>query len=175
MSTGGSDWVEIHVMEVATKKVFPDHPLKWLKASGVSWQGDGFYYSRYPQPEKGRELSFKNEFQAVYFHKVGTSQADKTCSFYEDRQNPQRFQNVGTTEDERFAILNISERGKGKRGNAVFFKDLSAGDKTFSPIVAEIGDDSFGIIDNVGDKFLVRTDKNAPNGHVSCTGQSEGP
>ena len=58
MSTGGSDWVEIHVMEVATRKVLPDH-LKWLKASGVSWQGDGFYYSRYPQPEKGRELSFK--------------------------------------------------------------------------------------------------------------------
>lgn len=163
-STGGSDWVEIHVMEVATKKVFPDH-LKWIKASGVSWQGDGFYYSRYPEPEKGRELSFKNEFQTVYFHKVGTSQADDVL-VYEDRQNPQRFQNVGTTEDERFAILTISERGKGKRGNAVFFKDISKGDKTFTPIVGEIGDDSFGIIDNVGDKFLVRTDKNAPNGRV---------
>ena len=163
-SRGGSDWVELHVMEVATKKLLPDH-LKWMKASGVSWQGDGFYYSRYPEPEKGRELSFKNEFQTVYFHKVGTSQADDVL-VYEDRQNPQRFQNVGTTEDERFAILNISERGKGKRGNAVFYKDLSAGDKTFSPIVGEIGDNNFGIIDNVGDKFLVRTDKNAPNGRV---------
>jgi prolyl oligopeptidase len=164
MSTGGSDWVEIHVMEVATKKVLPDH-LTWLKASGVSWQGDGFYYSRYPEPEKGRELSSKNEFQTVYFHKVGTSQGDDTL-VYEDREHPQRFQNVGTTEDERFAILNISERGKGKKGNAVFYKDLSAGEKAFSPIVAQIGDDSFGIIDNVGDKFLMRTDKNAPNGRV---------
>jgi len=164
MSTGGSDWVEIQVMEVATRQVLPDH-LKWMKNSGVSWFGDGFFYSRYPEPEKGRELSFKNEYQTVYFHKVGTSQGDDTL-VYEDRENPQRFQGVGTTEDERFAILNISERGKGKRGNAIFYKDLSAGDKNFSPIVAEIGNDSFGVIDNVGDKFLVRTDRNAPNGRV---------
>lgn len=163
-SQGGSDWVDIHVMEVATRKVLADE-LKWLKASGVSWQGDGFYYSRYPAPEKGRELTTKNEFQTVYFHKIGTSQSNDQL-IYEDKQNPQRFQGVSTTEDERFAILNISERGKGKRGNSVFYKDLSRGETSFSPIVAEIGDDSFGIIDNVGDKFLMRTDKNAPNGRV---------
>ena len=163
-SQGGSDWVDIHVMEVATRKDLGDE-LKWLKASGVSWQGDGFYYSRYPEPEKGRELTTKNEFQTVYFHKVGTPQSADTL-IYEDKEHPQRFQNVGTTEDERFAILNVSERGKGKRGNALFYKDLSKGETTFSPIIAEIGDDSFGVIDNVGDKFLIRTDKGAPNGKV---------
>ncbi|HKP82126.1 MAG TPA: prolyl oligopeptidase family serine peptidase [Pyrinomonadaceae bacterium] len=163
-SEGGSDWVTIGVMEVATRKKLADE-LKWLKASGVSWQGDGFYYSRYPAPEKDRELSSKNEFQTVYFHKVGTPQSEDVL-VYEDKANPQRFQNVGTTEDERFAILNVSERGKGKRGNALFYKDLSKDDKEFKPIVAEIGNDSFGLIDNVGDKFLIRTDKNAPNGRV---------
>ena len=33
-------------------------------------------------------------------------------------------------------------------------------------LVAEIGDDSFGVVDNIGDKFLIRTDKGAPNGRV---------
>ena len=71
----------------------------------MSWRGDeGFYYSRYPAPEKGKEMSTKNEFQTVYFHKVGTPQsADELV--YEDKEHPQRFQNVGVTEDERFAIL----------------------------------------------------------------------
>jgi prolyl oligopeptidase len=151
-------------MEVATRKKLSDE-LTWLKGGGVSCQGDGFYYSRYPAPEKGRELTTKNEFQSVYFHKVGTPQSADTL-VYEDKQNPQRFHNANTTEDERFAILNISERGKGKQGNAIFYKDLSKGEKEFSPIVAEIGDNSFGVIDNVGDNFLVRTDKNAPNGRV---------
>lgn len=163
-SQGGSDWVNLHVMEVSTRKVLPDE-LKWLKASGVSWQGDGFYYSRYPEPEKGRELTSKNEFQTVYFHKVGTSQAADQL-VYEDKEHPQRFQGVGTTEDERFAILSISERGKGKRGNALFYRDLSKGEQKFSPIIADIGDDTYGIIDNIGDQFLMRTDRKAPNGRV---------
>ena len=164
ISQGGSDWVTLSVMEVATRKKLTDE-IQWMKASGVSWQGDGFYYSRYPAPEKGRELSGKNEFQTVYYHKVGTPQSADVL-VYEDKEHPQRFQGVNTTEDERFAILSVSERGKGKNGNALFYKDLSAGQKDFSPIVADIGNDSFGVIDNVGDKFLIRTNKNAPNGRV---------
>ena len=164
ISQGGSDWVTLTVMEVATRNKLADE-VKWMKASGVSWQGNGFYYSRYPEPEKGRELSSKNEFQAVYFHKVGTPQSEDVL-IYEDKENPQRFHNVGTTEDERFAILTVSERGKGKQGNALFYKDLSKDEKDFKPIVAEIGNDSYGILDNVGDKFLMRTNRNAPNGRV---------
>ncbi len=34
------------------------------------------------------------------------------------------------------------------------------------PIVADITNEQFGVIDNVGDKFLVRTNRNAPNGRV---------
>ena len=164
ISQGGSDWVTVNVMEIGSRNKLADE-LKWMKASGVAWQGDGFYYSRYPEPEKGHELSTKNEFQTVYFHKVGTSQSADVM-IYEDKEHPQRFQNVDTSEDERFAILTISERGKGKKGNSLFYKDLSKNETTFSPIVAEITDDSFGVIDNVGDKLLIRTNKNAPNGRV---------
>ncbi|HEV8367140.1 MAG TPA: prolyl oligopeptidase family serine peptidase [Pyrinomonadaceae bacterium] len=164
ISQGGADWIIMHVMEVATRQELSDK-LEWLKGGGVSWQGNGFYYSRYPLPEKGRELTTKNEFQTVYFHTVGSPQSADIL-VYEDKQNPQRFHNVSTTEDQRFAILNISERGKGKQGNAIFYKDLSKGEKDFSPIVAEISDTSYSVIDNVGDKFLVNTDKNAPNGRV---------
>src|ERR1700752_4915987 len=164
VSTGGSDWITLSLMEVGTKQKLSDE-LTWLKVSGVSWQGDGFYYSRYPAPEKGKKLSTKNQFHAVYFHKVGTPQSDDVL-IYEDKANPLRFHNVGTTEDERFALLTISDRGKGKKGNSLFYKDLSKPDAKFAPIVADIGDDTFNVIDNVGDKFLIRTNRNAPNGRV---------
>jgi prolyl oligopeptidase len=164
ISKGGSDWQEYYVMDVATKQTQPDH-LEWVKVSGVAWAGDGFYYSRYPAPEKGKELTSKNENHQVYFHRLGTAQsADELV--YEDKVNPQRFHGLRTTEDQRFAILNISERGKGKKGNALFYRDLTKPDKTFKPIVAEIGDDSFGVIENVGDKFLLYTDREAPNAKV---------
>jgi len=164
ISQGGSDWVTLKVMEVESRKLLSDE-INWVKFSGAAWQGDGFYYSRYPEPEKGKELSKKLEFRTVYFHKIGTPQSADVLVF-EDKEHPERFQGVGTTEDERFAILTISDQSKGKKGNSVFYKDLSKGEDKFSPLVGDIGNDSFGVLDNVGDKFLIRTDRNAPNGRV---------
>jgi prolyl oligopeptidase len=164
LSSGGSDWQEYHVMEVATKNVLADD-LKWIKASGLSWQGQGFYYSRYEAPEKGKELTSKNENQKVYYHKVGTPQAEDEL-IYENPKNPQRFNAAFTTEDERFLILTISERGKGKDGNALFYRDLSKGEKTFTPIVAEISNDQYNVVDDVNGKLLIRTNHNAPNDRV---------
>jgi len=161
---GGSDWQELHVLEVATKKDLSDD-LKWIKFGGAAWAGNGFFYSRFDEPEKGHELSTKNEFQKVYYHKLGAPQsADELV--YEDKANAQRFHTVGTTDDERFAILVISDRGKGKRGNAVYYRDLSKGEKSFTPIVSEITDDTYDVIDNDGDKLLIATDHGAPNHKV---------
>lgn len=164
VSRSGSDWQEYCVMEMAARKTQPD-TLKWIKVSGISWQGDGFYYSRYNAPAKGQELSSKNEDHKVYFHKAGTPQSADVL-VYEDPGHPQRFHFVGTTEDERFAILSISERGKGKKGNALFYRDAAKGETAFTAIIDSIGNDSYGVIENLGDKFLVRTDHNAPNGKV---------
>lgn len=165
VSQGGSDWNDLYVLDVATKKPLGDH-LTWIKNGGGAWLGDdGFFYSRYPAPEKGHELYTKNEYQSVWYHKVGTDQSADTL-VYEDKANPQRFQNVGATDDEKFAILNISERGKGKNGNALSYKDLSKGEKTFTPIVSEISNDSYNFIDEINGKFLIETNHNAPNNKI---------
>ncbi|HTY37645.1 MAG TPA: prolyl oligopeptidase family serine peptidase [Bacteroidota bacterium] len=164
ISKSGSDWQDYLVMTIATKTYFPD-TLRWIKASGAAWLGEGFFYSRYDAPEKGKELSSKNVNQKVYYHNVGTPQsADELV--YEDPANPERFNFVSTTDDQRYALLSISERGKGKEGNALFYRDLSKGTKTFQPIVAEIGDFNFNIVDNIGDKLLIRTNEHAPNGKL---------
>jgi len=133
ISRGGSDWREVYVMDMTTLGTLAD-TLLWIKASGTAWRGNGFYYSRYPAPEKGKELTTKNIFHTVYYHRIGTPQSQDEL-IYEDNANPERFHNVSTTDDERFAILSISERGTGKKGNALFFLDLSKDEKTFRPIV----------------------------------------
>jgi len=71
-------------MEVATKTMLPDK-LEWIKVSGASWRGNGFFYSRYPAPAKGRELSSANENHQVYFHKVGTPQSEDELVFQDRR------------------------------------------------------------------------------------------
>lgn len=164
ISTGGSDWTEFHVMEVATRTTLPD-VIKWAKVTGTAWQGGGFYYSAYDAPNQTTALTSKNEGHKVYYHRIGTPQSADELVF-EDKANPQRFHNVSTTEDERFAILNVSDRGKGRKGNAIFFRDLTKPAKTWTPIIPEAGDFSYRVIDNVGGKFLIETNAGAPNGKV---------
>jgi prolyl oligopeptidase len=164
ISVGGSDWQEGHVMEVATRKVLPDD-LKWLKFTAFAWSGDGFFYSRYPAPEPDHELSSKNELQSVYFHRVGTPQSEDKL-IYQDKAHRLRFFSVVTTEDERFAFLYISEESAGTKGNALLFRDLSKNDSAFTPIVSEISDDIFSPLEDVDGKFLIFTNRNAPNGKV---------
>ncbi len=159
ISKGGSDWQTYFVMELATKKNLPD-TLSWVKVSGIAWEGDGFYYSRYPEPSDKKELSAKNEFHQVYYHKIGTPQSQDVL-VYEDKAHPQRFHYAFTSEDERFTFLSISDRGSGKEGNALYFK--RRGEKDFKPIIAEISEFSYNVIDNVGDDLLIVTNHGAPN------------
>jgi prolyl oligopeptidase len=164
ISEGGSDWRDFYVLDVATRKPLTDH-IEWVKFSGASWVGDeGFYYNRYPQPESGKKMAGKNEYQKIYYHKVGTPQSEDKL-VYEDNEHPLRRQGVGVTEDQRFEIMSVSDSSAGKRGNSVFFRERGK-DQAFTPIVADIGDDSYGVIDNVKNAFLIETDHGAPNGKV---------
>ncbi|TCJ14021.1 S9 family peptidase [Flaviaesturariibacter flavus] len=160
-SVGGSDWRSFHVMDMRTLQYLPDS-LAWVKVSGASWQGNGFYYSRYPKPEAGKELSTKNENHQVWFHLVGTPQ-EKDVLIYEDKANPQRFHTAFTTEDERYVLLNISDRGKAKAGNSLMYFDSRSDDHSFKPLIREITDDSYSFITEHNGRFLLATNNGAKN------------
>jgi prolyl oligopeptidase len=165
LSKGGSDWQTYYVRDMTTGKNLEDE-LSWVKISGAAWAGNGFYYSRYPAPVRNAsDLSAKNENHQVYYHTVGTAQsADKLI--FEDKANPQRFHTAETSEDERFLYLYISDRGKGFDGNAISYMDLKAGDKKFKPLIANISNDDYNVVENTDNSFLVKTNANAPNGKI---------
>lgn len=160
VSVGGSDWRTVYVKDLKTGKTLADK-LDWIKFSGMSWKDDGFFYSRYSEPKEGDELSAKNDFHQVFYHKVGTTQADDQLVFL-DRSNPERNFYVNTTEDERFLSLAASESTS---GNALYFRDLDKKDQDFVPVV-EGFDSDFWVIDNFGDNLLVMTNDEAPNMRV---------
>jgi prolyl oligopeptidase len=158
VSEGGSDWRTAYVKDLQTGEVLSDK-LEWLKFTGTPWHEDGFFYSRYPEPdEEGEALSGKNEFQQVYYHKLGTPQEDDQLIFA-DRSNPKRGFSTQVTEDERFLIMYIWESTS---GNALFFKDLKLANGDFYPLVETV-DHDFSVIDNLGDRLLVLTNYKATN------------
>jgi prolyl oligopeptidase len=165
LSSGGSDWQEFRVMETATRRWLDDR-IRWVKVSGLSWYRDGFFYSRYPAPDDTtRALSGSNEHHKVYYHRLGTPQeADELV--YEDPRHPKRFHTVRVTDDERYLLLTISDRSTaGNDGNALWIRDLAAGERGFRPVITGFRD-SYSVIDNIGDRLLVMTNKDAPNWRV---------
>lgn len=157
ISRSGSDWNEIFVMEVATRQILPDH-INWSKSSGISWQGDGFYYSAYDAPEPGKEYSNKNEYEKVYYHRVGQSQSQDQL-IYENRKFPLRECYPIVTDDEKYLFITETET---TTGNELLIKDLSVPDAKFE-LLAPGFDNDYSVVDHFNGKIYLLTNWKAPN------------
>ena len=154
-NAAGSDWQEMRVIDLETGEATGE-VLEWVKFSGASWVGDGFYYSRYPAPE-GSALSAENTFHSVYFHRVGTPQSEDELVFRNDNE-PNRYHFAGATEDGQYVVLNTST---GTDGNSLHVKSLKQPDGDWAPIVDGFVHHS-SLVEHVGGKLYVLTDIDAP-------------
>ncbi|MCU0421346.1 MAG: prolyl oligopeptidase family serine peptidase [Bacteroidia bacterium] len=152
----GSDWNEIKVMEVATKSYLKD-VISWVKFSGATWYKNGFYYSRYDEPKKGKEYSNANEYMKIYYHEVGTEQStDKLV--YEDKKHPLRYFNAMVSEDETYLFINVSE---GTSGSEVLIKSLTNAKAGFTTLFKGF-ENNYSVVTNVGKMVYALTDFGAP-------------
>ena len=105
-----------------------DDHIQWIKFSGMAWIESGFFYSTFPKPKEGEELSGTNENSKVFFHELGTDQ-NSDILIFEDPENPRHSPYVSTTKDNQFLILYQS---KGTHGNTVAIKELTHSNNSFS-------------------------------------------
>ncbi|WP_438966151.1 prolyl oligopeptidase family serine peptidase [Flavobacterium sp.] len=158
ISEGGSDWRKVIVMNAVSKEIIGDTIVD-VKFSGISWfKNEGFYYSSYDKP-KGSELSAKTDQHKLYFHKLNTSQKEDKVVF--GLNEKRRYVGGGVTDDENYLIISAAVA---TNGNELYIKDLSKN----GPIVKIVNtfDYNNDFIDNVGTKFYLSTDFNAPNKRV---------
>ncbi len=157
VSEAGSDWSRIELYDIATKTKMADK-IEWVKFSGASWYKDGFFYSRYPQPAKGTELSGDNKNHMVYYHKVGTPQsADELI--YADAQRPNMYNNVFLTEDKKFMFLVAAP---GTDTYEVWLRDPADSKSKFKPLFTDMNYHTSPVESTPDGKLLVTTDMNAP-------------
>lgn len=159
ISRSGSDWNEIFVMDAKTKQLLNDH-IEWAKFTGAAWDGDGFYYSAYPRPEKGKEFSNANENHQIYYHKIGTPQSEDRL-VYEDKANPLYFHSAFVPEDEEWMFLTAAGQGL---GNSLKVKNLKKGGDWV--VMEPTQNFEMNVMEVVGDKAYIMTNWNAPKNRL---------
>ncbi len=158
ISEGGSDWRKAIVLNTATNQIIED-TLTDIKFSGISWKGnDGFYYSSYDKP-KGSELSAKTDQHKLYYHKLGTPQNQDALVFGGTATEKHRYVGALVTEDNRYLVISASNSTS---GNKLFIQDLTQPNGKLATILDNEDTDSY-IIENVGSKLYIVTNKEAPN------------
>lgn len=156
ISRSGSDWSEIYVKDIESGQLLKDH-IQWCKFTNVNWKGDGFYYSAYDMPAKGKELSNINEYHKVLYHKLGEEQSQDKL-IYQNMKEPKRFYSASINDEE--TMLFLYESGV-ESGNALYVKDLAKPNSDFV-LMAEDMNYQYTPVAEVGNKIYILTNYNAP-------------
>jgi len=165
IARSGSDWNEIFVLDIETGKTLPDH-LEWVKFSGIAWHANGFFYSRYDAPE-GDKLITKNEFHKIYYHRLGTKQADNVL-VREDRENPLRNMGASTDRDQQYIFVSESES---TYGNSLYLGRISVNNRAIRAaavarrlrsVVTDFRSEQ-SVVAVLDESIYLLTDRDAPN------------
>jgi prolyl oligopeptidase len=173
LSQGGSDWVEWRVREVATGRDLPD-TIAWTKYYPPAWSADekSLFYSAFPEPPKGQELTAKDEGCAVRRHRLGGAGSQVIVGPAPDEVVYQRADHPTwqffpqTSEDGRYLVLTVGDGQVGDRGvEEIHVLDLAAKGAKVTPLV-EGFDAEYEYVASEGTTFYLKTTNEAPKGRV---------
>jgi prolyl oligopeptidase len=164
LAEAGSDWNTWKVLEIATGKTLPDE-LKWVKFSGASWTKDnkGFFYSRFPEPEKGAAFQSLNVNQTLYYHKLGTPQGDDQL-VYALPDQPAWTIGGQVTDDGKYLVVSIGD-GTTSRKYRLAYKNLAEPAGKVIDLVPN-HDNKFSFVDNIGTTLYFVSDHKAKKNQV---------
>jgi prolyl oligopeptidase len=168
LAEGGADWQTVHVRDLATGKLLAD-TVRWMRFSGIAWtkDGKGFFYSRFPEPPKGKTLEAALGTHALYYHRVGTPQSeDRLIVERKDLEGWFVFGSV--TDDGRYLFVYLSPGATAN--NRLHVVDLGDPMKPnvaapVTPVVERDGNE-FAALGTVGATLYLRTDLDAPNRRI---------
>jgi len=160
---GGSDWRKARVIDVDNGKTLDDE-LDWLKFTDLSWarDGSGFYYSRYPETADEARYQSLNKNQAVYFHRLGTLQADDALVFASP-EHPDWGFSASVSDDGGHLVITVW-KGTDDRYQ-IIHQDLADPDSKPEYLI-EGFDHDFTFVGNVGNDLYFRTNRDAPRNRL---------
>ena len=168
IAEGGADWETVRVRSIADGIDLPD-TVTWVRFSDLAWTHDskGFFYSRYPEPRKGKVLEAALAGHAVYYHRLGNLQSDDLL-IYQRTDHPSWVLNATVSDDGRYVFIR-TYRGA-DNNNQLHYINLGSANAPLvtAPIraVVETIDAEYAPIGNYQTRLYLRSDKDAPRRRI---------
>jgi prolyl oligopeptidase len=166
LSIGGGDWQRWPLRDVSTQKDLPDE-LENIKYYRPAFTKDdaGIYYSRFPAPQKGKELVEPDHDCKVYHHRIGTPAAQDVV-VYERPDHPTWQFDLAVTKDGHYLVITIGDGQVGDRSQEqIAYLDLQKpGAKPVALIDAF--DVEYVFVGSDGPVFFVKTTLGAPKKRI---------
>jgi prolyl oligopeptidase len=166
VSVGGSDWTEWRIRDLATHADLPD-VLRFTKyyPPAFTHDGRGVYYSAFPAPHAGAELSTPDLDDALWYHALGTPAAADRRVLYESAHRDWQYE-PHVTPDGRWLVVTAGEGEVGDKGREdVYLVDLHAPAPGVVP-VARGFEAAFDYVGADAGQVYFLTTLDAPNGRV---------
>ena len=166
VSSAGSDWTEWRIRDLATGHDLPD-VLRFTKyyAPAFTPDGEGLYYSAFPAPRTGAELSTRDRDNAIYYHALGTP-ATVDRRVFADSAHPQWQYQPYLTPDGRWLVVLAGEGEVGDKGREnVYLLKLSATAPVAVPVALGF-EAAFLYAGADAGRLYFLTSLGAPNGRV---------
>ena len=169
VSEGGSDWTDWHVRDLDLGRDLPD-VLRHTKyyPPVVNRSGDGLYYSAFPAPAPGTELSAPDLGNALFFHPLGSAPGtDRPIPLPVGAPDWQYEPNLSS--DGRWLVIRAGQGEVGDRGvENIYLLDLQRPQNGLQAL-AEGFSDAWQFIDADRGLLFFATNREAPRGRVVAT------
>jgi prolyl oligopeptidase len=166
VSVSGSDWTDWHLRELSTGQDLPDviRDTKYYPPA-FSHDDRGLYYSAFPAPAAGQELSAQDIGNAVYYHALGTPQAADR-KLLAKPEHPDWQYEPRLSDDGRWLVVAAGEGEVGDKGvENVYLVDLAGDASSVTPLVEGFGAAYIYVGSDAGRLYFLTT-LDAPNGKV---------
>jgi prolyl oligopeptidase len=150
---GGTDWRTIKVLDVESGRELDD-ALTEARFTRISWapDGSGFFYSRMPKPAEGTNRGAVVANHAVYFHRLGTDQADDRL-IYATPERPELLHSADRVSGGRYLTISSTP---GTNESALTVIDLESQDWKPRTVVADM-EAAWSVIGNDASTLILAT------------------
>jgi len=166
VSVSGSDWTDWHIRDLAGGHDLPDVIRNTKYYAPVFSRDDrGLYYSAFPTPAAGTELTAQDADDAVFLHALGTA-ATADRKVLQIAGHPDWQYEPHLSEDGRWLVITAGEGEVGDKGvESVYLVDLAAAAQPATALVGGFTAAYVYVGSDAGRLYFLTT-LDAPNGKV---------